>query len=178
MRVRTLWLSGVLGLALGCAASRPQTSPSPVPTTAAADSRGRIPVRIDNQNYSDLDMYLLFRGTRVLLGSVTGLTRATLMLPTRSAVTDGAVELQAGPLGGGSPRLKAGSSAAGPARGGRSDPDAAAAGVAGGAGVLDNRRGPGGLLRIGRMWLGSAGSAGAWALESRRGARTGGRGRL
>jgi hypothetical protein len=99
MRVRILWLSGVLGLALGCAASRPQTSPSPVPTTAAADSKGRIPVRIDNQNYSDLDVYLLSRGTRVLLGSVTGLTRATLMLPTGSALTDGRVQLQADPLG-------------------------------------------------------------------------------
>lgn len=99
MRVRTLWLSGVLGLALGCAASRPPTPPSPVPTTAAADSKGRIPVRIDNQNYSDLDVYLLSRGTRVLLGSVTGLTRATLMLPTGSALTDGRVQLQADPLG-------------------------------------------------------------------------------
>jgi hypothetical protein len=99
MRVRILWLSGVLGLALGCAASRPQTSPSPVPTTAAADSKGRIPIRIDNQNYSDLDVYLLSRGTRVLLGSVTGLTRATLMLPTGSALTDGRVQLQADPLG-------------------------------------------------------------------------------
>ena len=99
MSVRTVWLSGVLGLALGCAASRPPTSPSPVPTTAAADSRGRIPVRIDNQNYSDLDVYLLSRGTRLLLGSVTGLTKATLMLPTGSALTDGRVQLQADPLG-------------------------------------------------------------------------------
>jgi len=70
-----------------------------VPTTAAADSKGRIPVRIDNQNYSDLDVYLLSRGTRVLLDSVTGLTRATLMLPTGSALTDGRVQLQADPLG-------------------------------------------------------------------------------
>jgi hypothetical protein len=99
MSVRRLWLSGVLGLALGCAASRPPTSPSPVPTTAAADSRGRIPVRIDNQNYSDIDVYLLSRGTRILVGSVTGLTRATLMLPTGSALTDGRVQLQADPLG-------------------------------------------------------------------------------
>ena len=99
MSVRTVWLSGVLGLALGCAASRPPTSPSPVPTTAAADSRGRIPVRIDNQNYSDLDVYLVSRGTRVLLGSVTGLTKATLMLLTGSALTDGRVQLQADPLG-------------------------------------------------------------------------------
>jgi hypothetical protein len=99
VRVRTLWLSGVLGLALGCAASRPPTSPSPVPTTAAADSKGRIPVRIDNQNYSDMDVYLLSRGTRVLLGSVTGLTRATLMLPAGSTLTDGRVQLQADPLG-------------------------------------------------------------------------------
>ena len=99
MSVRRLWLSGVLGLALGCAASRPPT-PSPVPTTAAAaDSKGRIPVRIDNQNYSDMDVYLLSRGTRILVGSVTGLTRATLMLPTGSALTDGRVQLQADPLG-------------------------------------------------------------------------------
>ena len=99
MRTWKLWLSGVLGLALGCAASRPPASPSPVPTTAAADSKGRIPVQIDNQNYSDLDVYLLSRGTRVLVGTVTGLTKATLLLPPGSALTDGRVQLQADPLG-------------------------------------------------------------------------------
>lgn len=99
MRAWKLWLSGVTGLSLACAASHPTTSPSPVPNTAAASSKIRIPVQIDNENYSDMDVYLLDRGSRVLLGSVNGLTQATLLLPTGSTGTDGRVQLQADPIG-------------------------------------------------------------------------------
>ena len=145
MRAWKLGLSGLLGLAVACAGAHPATSPSPVPNTASADSKGRIPVQIDNQNYSDMDVYLLDRGSRVLLGSVNGLTQATLLLPTGSTAT-----------------RRSGAAAGGSDRSSHADPYAAAAGRSWGEGVLDHRRRPGGLLRIGGMRLGSAGSAGAW----------------
>ena len=46
-----------------------------------------------------MDVYLLDRGSRVLLGSVNGLTQATLLLPAGSNGTDGRVQLQADPIG-------------------------------------------------------------------------------
>ena len=68
MRARNLGLSCLLGVAVACAGAHPAPSPSPVPNTASTDSKGRIPVQIDNQNYSDMDVYLLDRGSRVLIG--------------------------------------------------------------------------------------------------------------
>jgi len=103
MRVWKLGLAGLLGVAVACAGAHPAPSPSPIPNTAAAESKGRIPVQIDNQNYSDMDVYLLDRGTRVLLGSVNGLTQSTLLLPTGATTTDGRVQLQADPIGAVSP---------------------------------------------------------------------------
>jgi hypothetical protein len=92
-------LAGLLGLSVACAASRPPaTSPSPQPVTASADSEARIRVQIDNQNYSDMDIYLVDRGTRLLLGSASGLTKTTLLLPASSG-GDGRVQLQADPIG-------------------------------------------------------------------------------
>jgi len=99
MRARNLGLSCLLGVAVACAGAHPAPSPSPVPTTASTDSKGRIPVQIDNQNYSDMDVYLLDRGSRVLIGSVNGLTQTTLLLPTGATTTDGRVQLQADPIG-------------------------------------------------------------------------------
>jgi len=96
-------LLGLLALAAGCGASRSTpASPSPKQDASAdsvADGRDPIRVEIDNQNYSDMDVYLLDRGTRVLIGSVTGLTQATLMLPKGANSTDGRVQLQADPIG-------------------------------------------------------------------------------
>lgn len=103
MRAWNLGLSCLLGVAVACAGTHPAPSPSPVPNTASANPKGRIPVQIDNQNYSDMDVYLLDRGTRVLLGSVNGLTQATLLLPAGSNTIDGRVQLQADPIGSVSP---------------------------------------------------------------------------
>lgn len=80
MRAWNLGLSCLLGVAVACAGTHPAPSPSPVPNTASANPKGRIPVQIDNQNYSDMDVYLLDRGTRVLLGSVNGLTQALSLI--------------------------------------------------------------------------------------------------
>ena len=99
MSARKLGLSCLLGVAVACAGTHPAPSPSPVPNTASADQQERIPVQIDNQNYSDMDVYLLDRGSRVLIGSVNGLTQATLLLPKGANTTDGRVQLQADPIG-------------------------------------------------------------------------------
>ena len=103
MRVWKLGLAGLLGVAVACAGAHPAPSPSPIPNTASAESKDRIPVQIDNQNHSDMDVYLLDRGTRVLLGSVNGLTQSTLLLPAGATTTDGRVQLQADPIGAVSP---------------------------------------------------------------------------
>jgi hypothetical protein len=60
-------------------------------------------VRIDNQNFNDMDIYLLDRGARVLLGSASGLTKTTLLLPAGSTASGGRVTLQADPIGAAAP---------------------------------------------------------------------------
>ena len=99
MRGWKLGLSCLLGVAVACAGAHPAPSPSPVPNTASAETKGRIPVQIDNQNYDDMDVYLLDRGSRVLIGSVSGLTQGTLLLPAGANTIDGRVQLQADPIG-------------------------------------------------------------------------------
>ncbi|HKU63045.1 MAG TPA: hypothetical protein VJQ44_17725 [Gemmatimonadales bacterium] len=103
MKAWNMGLAGLLGVAVACAGAHPAPPPSPVPNTASAESKGRIPVEVDNQNYSDMDVYLLDRGSRVLIGSVNGLTQSTLLLPAGATGTDGRVQLQADPIGAVSP---------------------------------------------------------------------------
>ena len=97
-----LGLAGLLSLAVACAGHPAATSPAPQPATAAATS-DRIRVRIDNQNFNDMDIYLLDRGARVLLGSASGLTKTTLLLPSASTASGGRVVLQADPIGASGP---------------------------------------------------------------------------
>ena len=80
-----------------------------------------------------MDVYLLDRGSRVLLGSVNGLTQATLLLPAGSTGTDGRVQLQPDPIGAVTPSVRRSSWSPW------------------GEGVLDHRRRPRRLLRVGRM---------------------------
>jgi hypothetical protein len=91
-------------LVAGCAASR-STPASPAPRQeAAADTsattRQPIQVRIDNQNYSDMNVYLVNQGTRVLLGSAPGMSKTTLTLPSASVSSRWQVRLLADPIGG------------------------------------------------------------------------------
>jgi hypothetical protein len=95
-----LGLAGLLGLSVACATSHSAaTSPSPQQATAATGSEDRIRVQIDNQNYSDMDIYLVDRGTRVLLGYASGLMKTTLLLPAIATANGGRVQLQADPIG-------------------------------------------------------------------------------
>jgi hypothetical protein len=99
MMTGRLALVGLVGLLAACAGHPAATSPTPEPATTSAGSADRIPVRIDNQNFNDMDIYLLDRGARVLLGSASGLTRTTLLLPADATASGGRITLQADPLG-------------------------------------------------------------------------------
>jgi hypothetical protein len=59
-------------------------------------------VQIDNQNYSDMEIYVVRSGQRLLLGQAGGLTKTTLTI--RNGVGgDGRVRLVAEPIGGAGP---------------------------------------------------------------------------
>lgn len=103
----TMWtarmgLLGLLALAAGCGASRSSTD-GPAPTQkvgAEADSSYRsTKVEIDNRNYSDMSIYLINDGARVLVGSAPGLSKTTLSLPAGSRRTNWRVRLLADPVG-------------------------------------------------------------------------------
>ena len=91
-----LGLIGLLGLSAACGASR-----APV-TSAEVSPSNEISVQIDNQNYSDMEIYVVRSGQRWLLGQAGGLTKTTLTI--RNTVGgDGRVRLVAEPIGGAAP---------------------------------------------------------------------------
>jgi hypothetical protein len=97
-------LLGLMTLVAGCAASR-STPAFPAPQKEAsadtsATTRQAIEVRIDNQNFSDMNVYLVNQGTRVLLGSAPGMSKTTLTLPPASVSSRWQVRLLADPIGG------------------------------------------------------------------------------
>jgi len=99
-------LLGLAALSGGCAASHPSPTP-PAPkqeaTTEAAPARTPVRVEIDNQNYSDMDVYLINNGMHLLLGSAPGLSKTTLSIPQGSAGGQLQVRLLADPVGGNVP---------------------------------------------------------------------------
>ena len=92
--------------AAGCAAAHaPAEATGPVPASHAdspRDSTG-LQVQIDNQNVSDMNIYLLRSGSRWLVGQAGGLSKTTLTIPESIAPTDLRVRLIAVPIGGSSP---------------------------------------------------------------------------
>jgi hypothetical protein len=94
MRNARYCLIGLLLIGAGCGtANRPDTSPAPEAKS------GGLPVQIDNQNFSDMDIYLVNGGQRWLLGQAGGLNRTTLMISEGMAPADGRVRLEADPVG-------------------------------------------------------------------------------
>jgi hypothetical protein len=92
---RAAFTASLLLLAAGCAGSpRPATSPAPEPSDRAID------VQVDNQNFYDMNVYLVAGGTRWLVGRVGGLTRGTLTIPASLAPADQRVRLLAVAIGG------------------------------------------------------------------------------
>ena len=103
MTTGRLVLAGLLSLVVACAGHPAAAAPAPKQAATAASSEDRIQVRIDNQNFNDMDIYLVDRGTRVLLGSANGLAQTTLLLPATTAASGGRITLQANPFGASAP---------------------------------------------------------------------------
>jgi hypothetical protein len=95
MRHARYWLIGLLLTVAGCAtANQPDTNPAPEAKT------GGLPVRIDNQNFNDMSIYLVNGGQRWLLGQAPGLSSTTLKISSGLAPADGQFRLEANPIGG------------------------------------------------------------------------------
>jgi hypothetical protein len=96
-------MMALLALTAGCGASRTPIAQAPAPSQAAdsgsALKRRSIPVQIDNQNFSDMDIYVINSGQRLLIGQAIGLNRTTLFIPSSATRADGQVRLLADPLG-------------------------------------------------------------------------------
>ena len=93
MRYSRYWLIGLLLIVAGCGtANRPNTAPSP-------EARSGVPVRIDNQNFNDMNIYLVNGGQRWLLGQAAGLSLTNLRISAGLAPADGELRLEADPIG-------------------------------------------------------------------------------
>jgi hypothetical protein len=90
---RRTGLIAVLGFSTACGASRSTVASGPEP------SSNEIPVQIDNQNFSDMDIYVVRNGERWLIGHAGAFTKTTLAI--RGTIKgDGRVRLLAEPVGG------------------------------------------------------------------------------
>jgi hypothetical protein len=111
MEMQLMWtvrvgLIALVALSAGCSAGRSSPgSPTPKPGTAPAEAAESGPsktrVEIDNQNFSDMDVYLIDRGTHLFLGSAAGLSKTTLLIPSLRSTWE--VRLLAEPIGGSAP---------------------------------------------------------------------------
>jgi len=104
MRTSRAVLAASLMLLVGGCARSPAPETSPTPVASSHNETGRpdraIPVQVDNQNFYDMNVYLVTRGTRWLVGRVSGLTTGTLTIPASLAPADQRVRLQAEAIGG------------------------------------------------------------------------------
>jgi hypothetical protein len=104
MRTLRTGLVGLVALSAACGVSQsPSASPVPKPGTAAAESSETEPrtlVHVDNQNFNDMNIYLVNQGARMRLGTASGLSRTMLVLPATALVRGWHITLQADPIGG------------------------------------------------------------------------------
>jgi hypothetical protein len=82
----------LLGLSSACGTSRSTPTSSPEPLS------DEIPVQIDNQNFSDMEIYVVRNGQRLLVGQAGGLTKTTLTIKNATR-GDGRIRLLAEPVG-------------------------------------------------------------------------------
>lgn len=101
---RASFVTGLLFLAAACSRSpAPVAGPTPVASadsTGGSDSRA-IPVQVDNQNFNDVNVYLVHGGARWLVGQAGGMSKSTLTIPGTLAPADQRVRLRAEAIGGG-----------------------------------------------------------------------------
>lgn len=93
---------GFMVLAAGCGAANAPPQ-APAPEQGAVEAPGTdsgIPVEISDQNFNDMDIYLIGQGAPVYLGSVTSYATTMLDIPTAALTDPGQVRLLAHPVGG------------------------------------------------------------------------------
>lgn len=98
-------LIGLLAASAAACSAAHQPAAGPAPETHGSASGQNpevsgLPVRIDNQNFSDMNIYLVSGGQRLLVGQAGGLTQTTLRIPSGVAPADGRLRLSADPIGG------------------------------------------------------------------------------
>ena len=92
----------ILG-ATACGSSNTAKAAPEPKSSASAKQRTGPTVQIDNQNFADMNIYILRSGQRILVGQATGLSQTTLTIPGGVAPADGRVRLLADPVGGTGP---------------------------------------------------------------------------
>ena len=102
MRDLRAGLSLLLLLSAACAsnASRDAAGAAPMESAESTRTPSGIDVQIDNQNLSDMSIYILKNGSRWLIGQAGGLSTTTLTIPASLAPADLRVRLLADPIGG------------------------------------------------------------------------------
>ncbi|MEA2724755.1 MAG: hypothetical protein QOH59_2526 [Gemmatimonadales bacterium] len=102
-KLQTALAGAVVLAAVGCGSSNiARLDSTPAPQSGAPGKTGTT-VQIDNQNFSDMNVYALQAGQRVLVGQANGLGKTTLVIPTALTPVNGRVRLQADPIGGAGP---------------------------------------------------------------------------
>lgn len=101
MRELRAGLSLLLLMSAACAsnASRNAAGAAPMESAESAKTASGIDVEIDNQNLSDMSIYLLKNSSRWLVGKAGGLRKTTITIPASLAPADLHVRLLAEPIG-------------------------------------------------------------------------------
>ena len=95
-------LMSLLVLSAACGASR-STVARPAPKTGATPAEpasNSIAVQVDNQNFNDMNIYLVNGGQRWLVGQAGGLSKTTLRISSGLATSGGRVRLIADGMAG------------------------------------------------------------------------------
>lgn len=102
--VSALARTAVLLASLACGAARHPVDTAPVSSAPTDDSTAAVPpratVRVENQRYLNVDVYAVYEGQRVRLGTVTGESTQVFALPTAYVDPAKSIRILALPVGG------------------------------------------------------------------------------
>jgi len=92
MYTRRLFLAAMIGLAVAaCGGSKSRSAPIPPPRTT---------VRVENQGFSDMNIYAIRSGQKVRLGVANGNSTTTFTIPSNLIFGATPLRFQADPIGG------------------------------------------------------------------------------
>jgi hypothetical protein len=89
-------LAGILGLTLGCFGN---SAPQNDVALADADASGPIAVEVDNHGWHDAAIYVVSGGVMTRVGTVTGVSSRTFIVPSERVRATGDFRLIAHPIG-------------------------------------------------------------------------------